>query len=742
VEWANLRQACDWTLQAQRWEWTASFLGMAAQHLYARGDIYNELEEVTVVLYEGVQLGDVPLAALGANPQAQYSPQTLMVGVVDLACQLHYSGRSTEARHLLRQFLSDLQRAPDWETEARVWHQLAWMEHRLRNSTEATKCFERQWQIVRCWGDEKARVKTLLELGVFAREQRRLGDARVHLEEGLRLASQPGLEHVRADLLAHLCAVAVEERRFEEACCLGEDYIAQVRRNGTVLVLCRALQEQAERHLCVNEPDVAESLLRESVNAGRRVGTLGKLAWACLHLCKDILVPRGAYAEALPFQQEALAAARASHNDYITAVVLTDLAHFHLAQGDLAAARRCATDAHSFVQTPRGRKALPDLLVTRGCIYLAQNHWRAAERCLPQSVSLLREQNRSQAFAHALLHCGRLRHAQGKRDEARRCYEESLSLYYREDEQCRVRYHLALLDIEEGNTSQAAAALREILPICETWQWTLAQEAQKTLSDITHHPSPITHYSPLAIQLFGPFTVLRDGQPLSQPLWPRARQVLAYLALHRGKPVSRDALLDLLYADAPADRASFNRLERLVSRLRNVLGDKGWIRFSDSHYIFDPDGRARCDVEEFDALRKRAAQHRRAKRDDEAIAAWEAADALVRGDLMADIAREWVEVERDDFRERHRDLLLNLADVYARRKAYSDVVRVGQRVLALDPTDEPAHRFLMRAYAASGRRSDVVRQFELCHQILRNQLGVEPSSRTRRLYDNLCQDET
>jgi DNA-binding SARP family transcriptional activator len=198
----------------------------------------------------------------------------------------------------------------------------------------------------------------------------------------------------------------------------------------------------------------------------------------------------------------------------------------------------------------------------------------------------------------------------------------------------------------------------------------------------------------------------------------------------------------MLYADAPADRASFNRLERLVSRLRNVLGDKGWIRFSHSHYIFDPDGRAWCDVEEFDVLCKRAAQHRRAKRDDEAIAACEAAAALVRGELLADVAGEWVEVERDDFRERRRDLLLNLADAYARRKAYDDVVRVGQRILALDPTDEPAHRFLMRAYAASGRRSDIVRQFELCRQILRDQLGVEPSSRTRRLYDNLCQGET
>jgi predicted ATPase len=54
-------------------------------------------------------------------------------------------------------------------------------------------------------------------------------------------------------------------------------------------------------------------------------------------------------------------------------------------------------------------------------------------------------------------------------------------------------------------------------------------------------------------------------------------------------------------------------------------------------------------------------------------------------------------------------------------------------VLQDDPTDETIYRALMRAYAASGRREDALRQVERCAAALRDELGVEPSDETQAL---------
>ena len=47
---------------------------------------------------------------------------------------------------------------------------------------------------------------------------------------------------------------------------------------------------------------------------------------------------------------------------------------------------------------------------------------------------------------------------------------------------------------------------------------------------------------------------------------------------------------------------------------------------------------------------------------------------------------------------------------------------------------ESAHRIAMQAYAALGNRSGVANQYELCKQFLLDELGLEPSPETIKLY--------
>jgi DNA-binding SARP family transcriptional activator len=47
---------------------------------------------------------------------------------------------------------------------------------------------------------------------------------------------------------------------------------------------------------------------------------------------------------------------------------------------------------------------------------------------------------------------------------------------------------------------------------------------------------------------------------------------------------------------------------------------------------------------------------------------------------------------------------------------------------------ESAHRLAMQAYAALGNRAGIANQYELCKQSVWEELGLEPSPETIKLY--------
>ena len=57
-----------------------------------------------------------------------------------------------------------------------------------------------------------------------------------------------------------------------------------------------------------------------------------------------------------------------------------------------------------------------------------------------------------------------------------------------------------------------------------------------------------------------------------------------------------------------------------------------------------------------------------------------------------------------------------------------------RRLLASNPLDERAHRFLIRALAASGDRAGAIHAFEECRSVLAEQLGMDPGPETTGVY--------
>lgn len=102
---------------------------------------------------------------------------------------------------------------------------------------------------------------------------------------------------------------------------------------------------------------------------------------------------------------------------------------------------------------------------------------------------------------------------------------------------------------------------------------------------------------------------------------------------------------------------------------------------------------------------------------------------------------EWLRLETESLRQEMIGVLKRLVSMHRACQETDQATLVARRWLALDPTDEIAHRSLIQLYAASGQRSAALHQYQECAQILRLELGVSPQEETTRLYQQICSQE-
>ena len=221
---------------------------------------------------------------------------------------------------------------------------------------------------------------------------------------------------------------------------------------------------------------------------------------------------------------------------------------------------------------------------------------------------------------------------------------------------------------------------------------------------------------------------LEIAGPGEKSLTRKARAVAAYLALQRGQPQSRERIAALFWENSPQEQARTN-IRQCLSTLRKLFA--GALIAESDAVCLDPAAVA-VDVERFEGL---------IGQDDRQ--ALEAAVGLYKGELLEGLALKeeafeaWLRTERERYRGLMVDGLIRLVDHCETAKDTGAGVKFATRLLALDPLNEIVHCTLMRAYAAQGRYDAALKQFEVCKDVLRRELGVEPQPETRALGDRL-----
>lgn len=235
----------------------------------------------------------------------------------------------------------------------------------------------------------------------------------------------------------------------------------------------------------------------------------------------------------------------------------------------------------------------------------------------------------------------------------------------------------------------------------------------------------------LSIGVLGPLAVTCGGRVLGRrELGGRPAQVLGVLLVHRGQPVPKPRIAELVWgARLPAD--PMRTLEANVSVLRARLGAAREALHSEpGAYRFALDGAA-LDLDRFDDLVDRAATAADAQR----AALRREALALVRGELLADEPyAEWALPLRDVYAERVLRLLLDLAEDHLALGEPTAALPYLHRVLAAQPARERAHRLLVAAHYAAGDQDRALQAYERCRRVLDEELGVRPLAETERVY--------
>jgi DNA-binding SARP family transcriptional activator len=238
----------------------------------------------------------------------------------------------------------------------------------------------------------------------------------------------------------------------------------------------------------------------------------------------------------------------------------------------------------------------------------------------------------------------------------------------------------------------------------------------------------------LYLRLLGGFEArLGSGPALGFPT-RKAQALLAYLALGPEAGHPRDKLTALLWSDS-GERQARQSLRQALFNLRKTLASAGGAGVLVEGEVV---GLAAPAVEVDARLFERAAQ-------DGSRAAMERAVSLYSGDLLEGLAvnepafEEWLVAERERLRELARGTVTALLSEQTRAGLLQPSVQTALRLLALDPLDEAGHRSLMRLYARQGRRGAALRQYQVCVDALRRDLGVEPEPETRRVYQEILQ---
>ncbi len=253
----------------------------------------------------------------------------------------------------------------------------------------------------------------------------------------------------------------------------------------------------------------------------------------------------------------------------------------------------------------------------------------------------------------------------------------------------------------------------------------------------------------LKIQLFGELRVWREGEekPVEKQEWldRKSIQLFVILVSEPGRVFHKDELMEWLWPRSDPTQAQTS-LRNRISRLRRLLEPKlakgirsHYIKTCPGGYCFEPEAEYEIDILSFEASYREGRASEQAEQWHEAIAHYTRAAALYKGDYLSEERYEaWVLARQEHWKRIYLEVLVHLAECWARVGLYREAVEHGEQAIEIAPTwSETMYRQLISYYAHLGDRAGMMRTYARLEQMLAEYFHAEPSPQTKELIEKI-----
>ena len=243
---------------------------------------------------------------------------------------------------------------------------------------------------------------------------------------------------------------------------------------------------------------------------------------------------------------------------------------------------------------------------------------------------------------------------------------------------------------------------------------------------------------PIRVSVLGPLRITAADGEIGVGL-RKARELLAFLAVHGADGATGDAISEALWPGAPPGHGRRQRniaLRKARELLRSSTGRDApmWIILAADRYRLDP-ALIEVDLWKFQAALENA---RTASTDEERLSACWQAVSYYRGPLCDGAGYDWTEPHAESARHRALDAWTRIAGILQDTDPEQALAAL-ETALTHDPYNEYIYQQIMRLQAAAGRTDAVRRTFELLQARLAD-LGAAPRSSTRQTVAALLGD--
>ncbi|GLZ35201.1 SARP family transcriptional regulator [Lentzea sp. NBRC 105346] len=238
-----------------------------------------------------------------------------------------------------------------------------------------------------------------------------------------------------------------------------------------------------------------------------------------------------------------------------------------------------------------------------------------------------------------------------------------------------------------------------------------------------------------------------DGRPVERWRAGKARNLFQYLLVNRGRVVPRDKLYQVLWPTqewSPTGsslKVAMHGVRQVLQSLPRVSGPPAVEIVNRDHGYLLKAHDVWLDLDEFSIAIDAARAAEIAGDHDTAHREYTRAVDLYCGDFLAVESADWIDEQRACSKALVLRALHYLRADALRRGDHVAVVRLCQRLLMVDPYQEELYQTLMVVHGKQGELGQVQFWYDICLRRLHEELDVEPTDTTYRIFARAVRGE-